>query len=58
MPDRRPKEIRQEILTWLDTATKDELNQLLELIRILRLRRRYQYGRPFTPPESKIDREK
>lgn len=58
MPERKPKEMRQEILAWLETATKDELDQLLELIRIMRLRRRYQYGRPFTPPESKNDREK
>jgi hypothetical protein len=57
MPERKPKEIRQEILTWLETATRDELKQVLELIRILRLRRRYQYGRPPVPPESEQDRE-
>jgi|GEM_PF-3514365 len=57
MPERKPKEIRQEILAWLETATRDELKQVLELIRILRLRRRYQYGRPAVPPEPEEDRE-
>jgi hypothetical protein len=57
MPERKPKEIRQEILAWLETATRDELTQVLELIRILRLRRRYQYGRPSTPEEPEGDRE-
>lgn len=57
MPERKPKEIRQEILAWLETATRDELKQVLELIRILHLRRRYQYGRPSTPAEPEEDRE-
>ncbi len=57
MPERKPKEIRQEILAWLETATRDELTQVLELIRILRLRRRYQYGRPSTPDKPEGDRE-
>jgi hypothetical protein len=57
MPEQKPKEIRQEILAWLETATRDELTQVLELIRILRLRRRYQYGRPSTPDEPEGDRQ-
>ena len=57
MPERKPTEIRQEILAWLETATKQELIQVLELIRILRLRRRYQYGRPPVPSEPEEDRE-
>ncbi len=57
MPERKPKEIRQEILAWLETATREELKQILELIRILRLRKRYQYGRPSTPDEPEGDRE-
>ena len=57
MPEQKPKEIRQEILAWLETATRDELTQVLELIRILRLRRRYQYGRPSTPDVPDGDRE-
>ena len=57
MPERKPTEIRQEILAWLETATKQELIQVLELIRTLRLRRRYQYGRPPAPSEPEEDRE-
>ena len=57
MPERKPTEIRQEILAWLETATKQELIQVLELIRILRLRRHYQYGRPPVPSEPEEDRE-
>ena len=57
MPERKPKEIRQEIVAWLETATKEELIQILELIRILRLRRRYKYGRPLSPTEPESDRE-
>jgi hypothetical protein len=57
MPERKPAEIRQEIFAWLEAATKQELLQVLELIRILRLRRRYQYGRPPAPTEPEQDRE-
>ena len=57
MPERKPTEIRQEILAWLETATKQELIKVLELIRMLRLRRRYQYGRPPAPSEPEEDRE-
>jgi hypothetical protein len=57
MPERKPADIRQEIFAWLEAATKQELLQVLELIRILRLRRRYQYGRPPAPTEPEQDRE-
>lgn len=57
MAEQKPTEIRQEILAWLEAATKQELIQVLEVIRILRLRRRYQYGRPPAPTEHEEDRE-
>jgi len=57
MPERKAKEIRQEILAWLETATRSELIQVLELIQMLRLRRRYQYGRPHPPSDPEEDRD-
>ena len=57
MPERKAKEIRQEILAWLETATRSELIQVLELIQMLRLRRRYQYGRPPASPEPEENQE-
>jgi hypothetical protein len=53
-----PRELREEIRAWLETATRAELMQARDLIQVLQLRRRYQRGRPAASPEPEKDRER
>lgn len=58
MAEGTPEHLREAILAWLNTATESELMEVLELIKVLLMRRRYRDGRPSRQPEPESDRER
>ena len=52
-----PHYFRQAILTWLDTASEEELIEVLELIQALLARRRSRGPIPPAPPAPESEQQ-